>query len=138
MSLEKILKKINKDAEAEVKRIIEKSEKKAEEIKKIAEEQAFKTADEYLSDEKRRGELEAKRILTQARMDRKMKILFCKKEIIDEILDAAFEKAIKGKESLKKIIITKDGEKEGYLDGNKLREKIRPELEQYIVEDLKL
>lgn len=138
MSLEKIIKKISDNAEAEVRKIIDKSKQEAEEIKKKAGEEASNAAEEYLSEEERRRELEANRIVTKARMDKKMKILFCKKEIIDEILDAAFKEAIRGKESLKKRIIMKEGEKEGALDKDKLKDELRPEIERSIAEDLKL
>jgi len=138
MSLEKIIKKIRDNAEAEVRKIVDKSKQEAEEIKKKAGEEASNAAEEYLSAEERRRELEANRIVTKARMDKKMEILFCKKEIIDEILDAAFIEALKGKESLKKRIIMKEGEKEGILDKDKLKDELRPELERSIAEDLKL
>ena len=138
MSLKKIIKKINDDAETEVRKIIAKSKQEAEEVKKKAGEEAANAAEKYLLDEERRRELEANRIVTKARMDMKMKILFCKKEIIDEILNTAFNEALKGKEYLKKRLILKEGEKEGILDKNKLKDELRPELERSIVKDLKL
>jgi len=77
MGLDEILKKISSQAESEAHKVVEESQEKARQIKKNAEMEASKQAEEYLLHEKRRSEMEATRIMTQARLDKKMKILFC-------------------------------------------------------------
>jgi V/A-type H+/Na+-transporting ATPase subunit E len=138
MGLDDILKKISSQAESEAHKIVEESKQKARQIKKNAEMEASKQAEEYLLLEKRRAEMEATRIMTQARLDKKMKILFAKKEIISQVLDEAFDQALKGKEDLKKTVVMKDGEKQSTLDKKRIKDELRPEMEGQIAEDLKL
>jgi vacuolar-type H+-ATPase subunit E/Vma4 len=138
MGLQEILKKISSQGEDEAHKILEESREKAQQIKKNAEKEASHQAEEYLNKEKRRAEMEATRIMTQARLDKKMKILFCKKEIINQVLDEAFDQALKGKKDLKKKVVTKDGEKQSLLDIKRIKDDLRPELEAQIAEDLKL
>jgi len=138
MGLDEILKKISSQAESEAHKIVEESQKKAKQIKKNAEMEASKESEEYLLHEKRRAEMEATRITTQARLDKKMKILFCKKEMIGQVLDQAFDQALKGKKDLKKKVILKEGEKQSVVDKKWIRNELRPELEAQIAEDLKL
>jgi vacuolar-type H+-ATPase subunit H len=138
MGLNDILKKINSQGEAEAYKIIEESRNKAKQIKTNAEQEAFKEADIYLVEEQRRAEMEATRILTQARLDKRMKILFFKKEIINRVMDKAFEQAVKGEQTLKKQVIMKDGEKQSVLDREKVKDELRPVIEGLIAEDLKL
>lgn len=138
MGLDEILKKISSQAESEAHKVVEESQEKARQIKKSAEMEASKQAEEYLLHEKRRAEMEATRIMTQARLDKKMKILFCKKEIISQVLDEAFDQALKGKKDLKKTVVMKDGEKQSVLDKKRIKDELRPEMEGQIAEDLKL
>ncbi|MFO7981381.1 MAG: hypothetical protein R6V00_11215 [Candidatus Aminicenantes bacterium] len=138
MGLDEILKKISSQGESEAHKVVEESQEKAKQIKKNAEMEASQEAEEYLLLEKRRAEMEATRIMTQARLDKKMKILFYKKEIISQILDEAFDQALKGKKGLKKTVVMKDGEKQSALDKKRIKDELRPEMEGQIAEDLKL
>ncbi|HZX09506.1 MAG TPA: hypothetical protein VFG01_01055 [Acidobacteriota bacterium] len=138
MGLDEILKKISSQAESEAHKVVEESQEKARQIKKNAEMEASKQAEEYLLHEKRRSEMEATRIMTQARLDKKMKILFCKKEIIGQILDEAFDQALKGRKGLKKTVVMKDGEKRSALDKKRIKDELRLGMEGKIAEDLKL
>jgi len=138
MGLDEILKKISSQAESEAHKVVEESQEKARQIKKNAEMEASKQAEEYLLHEKRRSEMEATRIMTQARLDKKMKILFCKKEIIGQILDEAFDQALKGRKGLKKTVVMKHGEKQSILDKKSVKDELSAELEGLIAEDLKL
>jgi len=138
MGLDEILKKISSQSESEASKIVEESREKAQKIKKTAKKEATEEAEEYLNNEKNRAEMEATRIMTQARLDKKMRVLFSKKEIIGQILDEAFDQALKGKKGLKKKVIMKDGERQTALDKEKIKDEIRPDLEAKIAEDLKL
>jgi vacuolar-type H+-ATPase subunit E/Vma4 len=138
MGLDEILRKISSQSDSEVHKIVEESRKKAEQIKKDAQQEASEEAKKYLDNEKRRAEMEATRIMTQARLDKKMKILFSKKEIIGQVLDKAFDQALKGKKDLKKRVVMKDGEQQSALDMKRIKDEIRPDLEAYIAEELKL
>ena len=138
MSLEKILKKIQDDAQAEANRIILENQQKAEEIKEAARKEGSELAASLVKEVERKGNLEASRIVTQARLERRIKILSCKKELIDEVLEKAFQKEGLGKKVLKRKIIMKDGEKEESFDEKKLKEELRPKLENYIAEVLKI
>lgn len=138
MSLEKILKKITGDAKEDAQRIIGESRQKAKEIKEAASREALVLEEALLKEEQRKGRLEASRIVTQARLERKISILSCKKKLIDETLNRAFQKDTIGEISLTRKIIFKDGEKEEFLDEKKLREELRPKLESYILKALKI
>ena len=138
MSLEKILKKIIDDARSEADKIILESEMKAGEIKEKAREEATNLAEALIKEEKRKGQLEASRLITQARLERRISILSRKKELVDEVLEKAFQKGGLGKEGLKRKIILKDGEKEESYDEKRLKEELRLKLENEIIESLKI
>ena len=138
MSLEKIINKILDDAQAEAQEIVKESRLKAEEIKKHAHDEADQMADTLLNEYTRQAKLEASRLVTQARLERKIDLLACRKELINQVLDKAFKKAKIPKQSLKRKIVLKDGEKEEYFDEQNLKEELRQQLEGYIAEVLKL
>lgn len=138
MSLEKILEKIIDDAQTEAGKIILESQKKAAEIKEKAQNEASDLAEVLVKEAERQGQLEASRIVTQARLEKKINMLSRKKELIEEVLEKAFQKGAKGKTGLKKKIIMKEGESEEPYDEEKLKEEIRSKLESEILEALKI
>ncbi len=138
MSLEKILKKIVDDGQAEADRIILENQKKAEEIKENARKEVLELAEALLKEAEQQGNLEANRLITHARLEKRINILSRKKELIDEVLEKAFVKESLGKKSLKRKIILKDGEIEESFDEKKLKEELRPGLESYIAKVLKI
>lgn len=138
MSLEKILKKINDDAQAEAKRIILENQKKVKEIKEKTRMEASELAEALLKETEREAHLEASRLITQARLERKINLLTRKKELIEEVLERAFRSESLEKKGMKKKIILKDGEREESFDQEKLKEELCPKLENYIVEVLKI
>lgn len=138
MSLEKILERITHDAQAEADKIILESKKKAEEIEKVARKEAERSAAALIEEAERKARLEASRLITQARLEKRIKVLSWKKELIDEILEKALQRADLGQEELKKKIILKDGEREEFYQRDKLLEEIRPKLENYILKVLKI
>ncbi|MGD8534524.1 MAG: V-type ATP synthase subunit E family protein [Candidatus Aminicenantes bacterium] len=136
MSLEKILDKIVDDANAEADKIRLESLKKAEKIKEDAEKEASELADAMVEEAKRQGQLEASRLITQARLETKINILSRKKELVQEVMEKAFQKKILGKKSLKRTIITKEGEREEAVDEARLKEELRSRLENEVIEIL--
>lgn len=138
MSLEKIVKKIIDDAKAEADRIILESQKKADEIKRTAQEEASRLAEAFIKEEERKGQLEASRLVTQARLEGRIHILSCKRELIEETLDKAFRASVESAKTLKRTIVLKDGKKEETLEGTQLKDELRPKLEKNIAEALKI
>lgn len=138
MSLEKIVKKIIDDAKAEADRIILESQKKAEEIKRTAREEASRLAEAFIKEEERKGQLEASRLVTQARLEGRIHILSCKRELIEETLDKAFRASVQSARTLKRTIVLKDGKKEEFFEENQLKDELRPKLEKDIAEALKI
>jgi vacuolar-type H+-ATPase subunit H len=138
MSLEKILDKILEEARIEAEQIILESRQKAEEIKQNARLQGKMQADTILEQVERQGNLEASRLVTQARLEKRIDVLSCKKDLIDEVLDKAFQKRKGEKIELKRKIILKDGELEEFIDQEKLKQELRPRLEKDIAEVLKI
>jgi vacuolar-type H+-ATPase subunit H len=138
MSLEKILKRIIDDAQAEADKIILESKKKAAEIKEKAQKQVSDLAEALVKEGERQGHLEASRIVTQARLEKKINTLSRKKELIEEVLEKAFQKGAQGKKGLKRKIIMKEGEREEPYDEEKLKEELLTKLENEILEALKI
>ncbi len=138
MSLEKILKKINDNAQAEIKRIILESEKKAADIKEKAQQEASQKAEALVKEIEKEANLEASRLITKARLQKKINLLKRKKELIDEVLSKAFEEEKLDKKKLIKKIILKEGERQEQLEVERLKEELRPKLENYIAEVLKI
>ena len=136
MSLEKILDKIIDDANAEADKILVESREKAEKIKEEAEKKASELADALVEEAERQGQLEASRLITQARLETKINILSRKKELIQEVMEKAFQKKIPGEKTLMRTIITKKGEREEAFDEDRLREELLSKLENEIVEVL--
>ncbi|NIM90418.1 MAG: hypothetical protein GTO17_05665 [Candidatus Aminicenantes bacterium] len=138
MSLEKILERITRDAQAEADKIVSESKRKAEEIKENARKEAEGSAAALIEEIERKARLEASRLVTQSRLEKRIKILSWKKEFIDEILEKALQKANLGQVKLKKKIVLKDGEREEFYHQDKLLEELRPKLENYILKVLKI
>ena len=138
MSLEKIIEKIIDDARSEAQVIIEESKARAEEIKSAAIKEAQEQIECLIAEYQKQGQLEASRIVTQARLERQISSLARKKELIAEVIDKAFQQEKISKELLKKKIVLKDGEKEEYFSEENLKDELKPQLESYIAEVLKL
>jgi V/A-type H+-transporting ATPase subunit E len=136
MSLEKIIDKILQDAQKEADEIIAENQEKANEIKAAALRDAEVLADSLQKEDERQGKLEASRLLTQARLEGKVKILSFKKNLIDSVLEKAFQNQDLDNEAFKRRVILKDGEKEESFEKERLMEEIRPKLESYIAEIL--
>lgn len=138
MSLEKILKKIIDDAQAEADKVILESQKKAAEIKEKAQKEALELAEALVKEAESQGHLEASRLITQARLEKKINILSRKKELIEEVLEKAFQSLTLDQEGLKRKIIMKEGEREEPYDEEKLKEELRSRLENEILDALKI
>ncbi len=138
MSLEKILNTIIEDAQAEAVAIVKESQAKAEEIREAARQEAEGLVLAIHAEEERLGRLEASRLVTQARLEGRIDILSTKKEIIEDVLEEAMNRERSGINKLKRQIIMKGGEREEAFDENRLLEQIRPQLEKFINDALKL
>ena len=138
MSLEKILDKILEEARREAEQILLESRQKAEEITQSARKQGEMQANVILEQAELQGNLEASRLVTQARLEKRIKILTCKKDLIDEVLEKAFQDQKGSQIGLKRKIIRKDGEHEEFIDQEKLKQELRPKLEKDIAEVLKI
>lgn len=138
MSLEKIIDKIMADARAEAERIILESRHKAEAIKKAAEEQVSSRASAYRKEVEREAMLQASRIVTQARLEKKLTLLRQKKELLEEVLKKTLEDGSLSKKTLTKKVILKGGEQEEAVDRERLVEELRSKLENDILKALKI
>lgn len=138
MSLEKILDKILEDARNEAERIHKESRSKAEEMLQIGRKKGEEQARSILEQAERQGNLEASRLITQARLEKRIQLLRTKKALIDEVLERAFQKQESDKIRLKRKIIQKDGERDEFIDRDKWKLELRPKLEKDIAEVLKI
>jgi vacuolar-type H+-ATPase subunit E/Vma4 len=138
MSLEKILNTIIEDAQTEAVAIVKESQQKAEEIKEAARQEAEEMAAAIQAEEERLGRLEASRLITQARLEGRIDVLATKKEIIEDVLAEALDRERTGIKKLKRQIISKGDEREESLDESRFLDEIRPQLEKFINDAMKL
>lgn len=138
MSLEKMLKKIEGDAREEVELIIQDSRRKADLIVDAARKEGVTLAESLIQESQRTSQLEASRIVTQAKLEKKIDILTCKKELISFVFERAFQKEISQRKEIKRIVVKKDTESEMVLDEQQLKNRLRPQLEKFIADALNL
>jgi|GEM_PF-324081 len=138
MSLEKIIERIMSDARAESERIVAESRRKAAEVRAAAEKEAAERAAAYIRAAEREASLQANRILAQARLEKKISVLRQKRELLDEVLAAAFNNIAPEEISLKRQVVVKNGTREEPLDRSRLIEELRPRLEREILKALKI
>jgi V/A-type H+-transporting ATPase subunit E len=138
MSLEKILQRIVDDAQAEAERIIQENKMKGEEIKEKSRQEASELADSLLEMSERKANLEASRLITQARLEGRLNLLSSKKKLIEEVLERAFQIEGLQEKRMKKEIVLKEGKREESFDEEKLKDELRPLLEGYIAKVLKI
>ncbi len=138
MSLESILDKIGREAQAEREGIIRESREKAEQLRSEAELEAGELSQRLLKESAREAELEAHRLVTQARLQKRLRLLSLKKELVDKVLDQAFERQDEDAVSLKRLVVLKQGVREETLDRETLKQELRPQLEGYIAQLLKI
>ena len=136
MSLEQILKRIVDDAQAEADKIVQGGQEKAAEIKAKAEQEASGLAEALVKEVENQGDLETSRIITQAKLEVKIRILSQKKKLIQEVLDKAFQKGGFQKKGPKRKIITKEGEIEEPVEEHRLKGELGSKLENEIAEVL--
>lgn len=134
--METIIEKILADARTEAGKIVQESREKADKIREAARAEASELARSVIQEAERRGNLEASRLLTQARLESRLKILSLKKTLVDEVLDKAIQKKGLEAKKLKRKVILKDGEREEAYDLSRLREELRAKLEKFILEAL--
>jgi vacuolar-type H+-ATPase subunit E/Vma4 len=138
MSLEKILEKIDFDGRQEVEAILKEARQKAGTIKKEAEQKAKEQAEAILKQAEVEARLEASRIVTQAQLQKRMELLKARRALIDQVLLAALQKEELKKARLKKEIVTPDGLKQEDLPLEKLLRELGQEIENEILEWLKV
>ncbi len=138
MSLEKIVEKIIADARAEAEQIILETRARAEGIKKAAQEEAEKRAAAFLHEAERGARLQAGRIVTQARLEKRMEILLEKRAHIEQVLTKAMSAGVPGQPKLKKKVVAKEGERAEDIGREQLFEELRSRLEKDILDALKI
>ena len=84
------------------------------------------------------AKLEASRILTEARLQQRMELLKTRRELIDRVLKAALQREEFKKAQLKKEIVSREGLREETLPAERLLSEVGPEVENDVVEWLKI
>ena len=138
MSLESILEKIGQQAQSERDRILDETRERAQKIAAESEQATKDQAKLLLADVAQEAELEAHRLVTQARLQKKLRILSLKKSLVEEVLDAAFARIDPHAVSMKRQIVSKEGVMEESLDQATLKQELRPQLENFIADLLKI
>jgi V/A-type H+-transporting ATPase subunit G/H len=107
MTAEKIIERIKKDSEKEIKEILEEAEKQASSIINDAKKEAEQESKKILSDGKQQGENIKKIMLSKASQDAKREIMNAREKIIEECFTKAHHKLSTLNEVEYKKIITK-------------------------------
>ncbi len=138
MSLDIIIAKVLDDARAEAGRILAEYRGTADEL--VAEEArlAEGQAEAVRREAGEEAGLESGRIVTQARLERRIALLSARKALVDEVLEKALAKGPLRGRALLKTIVSRDGETQEPFDRERLLEEIRPVLENAIAEILKI
>ncbi len=138
MSLDIIIAKVLADARTEADRILAEHRAKAEALLqaelRLSEVQAGAVSREAEAE----AALEAGRIVTQARLERRIGLLAARKALVDEVLERAFAKVPVRHRALSKTIVSRGGETEEPFERAKLMDELRPGLENAIAEILKI
>ena len=138
MSLDIIIAKVRDDARAEAGRILADDRRKADELQAEEARRAESQAEAVRRDAEGEAALEAGRIVTQARLERRIELLTARKALVNEAIEIALSKSSLLDRALLKTVVSRDGETEEPFDRTKLLEEIRPGLENAIAEILKI
>ncbi|MCK4247592.1 MAG: hypothetical protein KAV48_03400 [Methanomicrobia archaeon] len=104
MSLEKIISKIEKDAEKEIAEINERIKIKKEELIEKAEKKARLERDKIINRGKKEAELEKQRIISSTNVETKRKILNKKDQLIMEVISEISKKIVKDKKIYQRLL----------------------------------
>ena len=138
MSLDIIIAKVLDDARAEADRILAEHRRKAEALLETELRSGESRAEAVRREAADEAALEAGRIVTQARLERRIGLLAARKALVDEVLERAFAKVPVRHRALSKTIVSRGGETEEPFERAKLMDELRPGLENAIAEILKI
>lgn len=129
MSLDIIIAKVLDDARAEADRILAEHREKAAELARAEALRAEAEADAVRREAGETAAQEAGRIVTQARLERRIALLVARKALVDEAIGRALAEPRFREAALSKTVISRAGTKEEPFDREKLMEEILPGLE---------
>jgi vacuolar-type H+-ATPase subunit H len=138
MSLDIIIARVLDDARAEAERIKAESRRKADDLRSEDRRRAESLAEAFLREAEREAALEAGRIVTQARLERRIELLTARKALVAEVIEQALGKASFRDRVLSKTIVSRSGETVEPFERDKLLDELRPKLENIIAEILKI
>ncbi len=138
MSLETIIEKIISEAEAEAARLRREAQDKAEQIVAANCQQAEKKAAALQQQAEQEGQLEALRILSQARLEKRLTLLQARRKWVERVLDKAVEAVGPSGRSMQRTIITREGRSQEELTPEELKEDLRLRYEKLVLEILGL
>jgi vacuolar-type H+-ATPase subunit H len=138
MGLDRIIKTIIDDAQAEADKILLKARSKAETMREHARMEAAEIGTSIVKEAERQGRLEASRIVTDARLAGKREVLSLKRGLIENAINLGFQSTTLERGKLKRTIILKDGETEEPYGEESFREELRTRFEREIAEALRL
>jgi predicted ABC-class ATPase len=138
MSLDIIIAKVMDDARAEADRILAEHHGKAEALLAAETRLGETQADAVRREAADEAALDAGRIVTQARLERRIGLLAARKALVDEVLEKALANVSLGHRALSKTIVSRGGETEEPFERARLMDELRPGLENAIAEILKI
>lgn len=138
MSLDSILEKILAEGREEASRIEAESRSRARDVMTRAEAAVAEEEASLLKEAEWEARLEARRIVTQARLAGRLGLLQAKQDLVSEVLEKAFGEELTARAVPKKKVVFRDGVKEEPFEKKRLMDDLRPKLENFIAEVLDL
>lgn len=133
MSLEKIIENIIREAEEEAEKLRSAGRAAAEKLVATSKEEAEKKAARLRQQAEQDGQVEALRILSQARLEKKLALLTARRKWVDMVLEKAMEAADIKRQIIKRTIVTREGLAEEKIAEDKFKEELRLRYEKQIL-----
>ncbi len=134
MGLEDIINNIIKEAEEEAEKLRQNARATADKLIASSREEAEKKAAQLQRQAEQEGQVEALRILSQARLGKKLALLAARRKWVDMVLNKAGEEAGLHDQTVKRLIVTREGLEEEKVAEDRFKEDLRLRLEKQILE----
>lgn len=133
MGVDNIISNIIKEAEEEAEKLRQNARATAEKLIITSREEAEKKAAKLRQQAEQEGQVEALRILSQARLEKKLALLAARRKWVDMVLNKASEEAGLQNQIIKRLIVTRQGLEEEKITEERFKEDLRLRYEKQIL-----
>lgn len=133
MGLDNIISNIIKEAEEEAEKLRQNAQATAEKLIIASREEAEKKGAKLRQQAEQEGQVEALRILSQARLEKKLALLVARRKWVDMVLTKACEEVGLQNQIIKRLIVTRQGLEEEKIAEERFKEDLRVRYEKQIL-----